>query len=381
MRGSISVYQTRHGKRWAIVYDGPPKADGKRRQVFKRGFKTRRDAEGELRRKLVAVEDQVHVDASKITLGDYLRRWLKGLQCKATTADRYRQSAVKHVIPRIGHVRLQSLTADDLDACYRQLEEGGRRDGGPLSAKSVRHAHTMLSKALGDAVRRGHVVRNVASDARPPRLERREMKVWAAGQLRAFLAHVNGDRLYAMWLLLATTGMRRGEVLGLQWDSVDLDVGRLAIVRAITKADGKAVVSEPKTVRGRRVIALDPATVAALRAHRARQLAERLVAGGAWQDSQLVFCWPDGTALDPQLPTKWFKRHTRDAGLPAIRLHDLRHTWATVALVRGVPAKVVSERLGHASVAITLDVYSHVLPALDEQAAATVADAILGDTR
>lgn len=361
-----------------IAYDGPPRADGSRRQVRIRKFETKKAAEAELRRLLTAVEDQAHVDVSKITLADYLRRWLDGLQCKATTRDRYRQSAVKHVIPRVGGIRLQALTADDLDRLYRDLERSGRRDGGPLSAKSVRHAHTMLSKALGDAVRRGHVARNVASDARPPRLERREMSVWTAGQLRGFLSHVAEDRLYAMWLLLATTGMRRGEVLGLRWDAVDLDAGRIAVVRAITKAGGRPVVSEPKTARGRRVIALDPATITTLRAHRARQLQERLVAGEAWQDSGLVFCWPDGSALDPQLPTKWFRAHARAAGLPPIRLHDLRHSWATVALMAGVPAKVVSDRLGHASVSITLDVYSHVLPAFDEEAAMTVANAIFG---
>jgi integrase len=143
----------------------------------------------------------------------------------------------------------------------------------------------------------------------------------------------------------------------------------------------EVVVSEPKTAKGRRSLALDPATIAALRAHRTRQLAERLAVGPRWQDSGLVFTWPDGRPLHPERFSKWFEQHTRAAGLPKIRLHDVRHSYATAALAAGVPAKVVSERLGHATIAITMDTYSHVLPGLDAEAAGTVARLILGESR
>jgi integrase len=160
---------------------------------------------------------------------------------------------------------------------------------------------------------------------------------------------------------------------------VDLDAGRVSPRRPRVVVNYEVVVSEPKTAKGRRSLALDPATVAALREHRARQLEQRLAVGPRWQDSGLGFTCPDGQPVHPERFTRWFEQHTRTAGLPKIRLHDVRHSYATAALAAGVPAKVVSERLGHATIAITMDTYSHVLPGLDAEAAGTVARLILGD--
>jgi hypothetical protein len=173
--------------------------------------------------------------------------------------------------------------------------------------------------------------------------------------------------------------MRRGEVTGLRWVDVDLDAGRISPRRPRVVVNYRVVISEPKTAKGRRSLALDLATVAALRDHRRRQLEQRLAVGPRWQDSDLVFTWPDGRPIHPQRFSNWFEQHTRAAGLPRIRLHDVRHSYATAALAAGIPAKVVSERLGHATIAITMDTYSHVLPGLDELAAGTVARLILGD--
>jgi integrase len=203
------------------------------------------------------------------------------------------------------------------------------------------------------------------------------LQVWTPGQLRAFLLHVREDRHYAAWLLAATTGMRRGELLGLRWIDVDLDAGRVAIRRPRVVVDHAVYTSEPKTARSRRSIALDSATVAALREHQARQAAERVVIGPGYQDSGLVFTRPDGSPIHPHLFSDWFKQHVRRAGLPKIRLHDVRHSYASAALAAGIAAKVVSERLGHATIATTMDTYSHVLPGLDERAATTVAQLIL----
>jgi integrase len=242
----------------------------------------------------------------------------------------------RHIVPTLGGVLLQGLTPAHLTAFYRALLDGGRRDRrGGLAPKSVRNVHGVLHVALRDAVRWGHVPRNVATLADLPKGMTPEMRVWSPEQLRAFLDQVRGDPLYAAWLLLATTGMRRGEVAGLRWVDVDLDAGRVSPRRPRVVINYEVVVSEPKTAKGRRSLALDPATVAALREHRTRQ--------------------------------------------PKIRLHDVRHSYATAALAAGVPAKVVSERLGHANIAITMDTYSHVLPGLDAQAAGTVARLILGD--
>jgi len=184
-----------------------------------------------------------------------------------------------------------------------------------------------------------------------------------------------------VWLLAANTGMRRGELIGLRWSAVDLERGTIAVVRAHAVVRyGEVTASEPKTARGRRAIAIDAGTVAALRSHRARQAAERLAVGPGWADTDLVFTRADGTAIHPQRLTAWFEQAARRAGLPAIRLHDLRHSYATLALGAGVHPKVVSERLGHATVAMTLDVYSHVTPTMQREAAAAVAAILEGPT-
>jgi integrase len=192
-----------------------------------------------------------------------------------------------------------------------------------------------------------------------------------------FLEHVRDDRLYAAWRVLAMTGIRRGELLGLSWDAVDLDTARLAITRTLIGGKGAPRFSEPKTKRGRRSVALDSETVTALGEHRERQLDERAAWGPAYEPHDLVFCRENGTPIWPRSFSRSFDNHVRNAGLPRIRLHDLRHTHATLALAAGVHPKVVQERLGHATIAITLDIYSHAVPALQEDAAEKIA-ALLG---
>ena len=271
-------------------------------------------------------------------------------------------------------------------AKFANLLEHGRRDRKALSPRSVRYLHAIVRRALSDARRWGLVVRNVADQADPPRPDRNReaMRVWSAEQVRSFLEHVRGDRLYALWLLLATTGMRRGEACGLSWDDIDLGAARIAVRRNLTAVRGRgqdrvASWSEPKTSKSRRSVAIDTATAETLRAHRKFQLEERLAAGPAYVELGLAFCREDGSELDPDWVSKRFERLVVAAGVPRIRLHDLRHTHATLALQAGVHVKVVSERLGHATVGMTLDTYSHVIPALGEDAAAKVAALMLGD--
>jgi integrase len=271
------------------------------------------------------------------------------------------------------------LTPSNLSGFYRALLTDARRDGQGLAPKTVRNIHAMLHRALKDAVRLGYLVRNVADVVTPPRGASPEMQVWTPEQLRAFLAHVRHDRLYALWLLVVTTGMRRAELAGLRWVDVDLAAARLSPRRPRVAVNYVVHESEPKTRMGKRSLALDPATVAALREHQSRQQQERANVGSAWIDSGLVFARPDGSPIHPDLITDWFRRLARDAGLPPIRLHDVRHSYATAALAAGIPAKVVSERLGHATIAITLDTYSHVIPGMDAQAVNAVASLILGD--
>jgi integrase len=203
------------------------------------------------------------------------------------------------------------------------------------------------------------------------------MRTWTAIELRGFLEHVEVERLAALWMLAASTGMRRGEVLGLRWIDVDLDRARVAVRQTLVVAGREVVTSEPKTSRGRRSIALDPRTVA-LRGWRVAQLEERLAWGSAYRDSGLVFTREDGTALHPEWLSDAFAWRIKQTGLPPIRFHDLRHTHASLGLAAGVPIKVMSERLGHSTSSFTADAYQHATPALEEQAAATVARLVFG---
>jgi integrase len=243
----------------------------------------------------------------------------------------------------------------------------------------VKNIHGALRPALKDAVRWGYVARNVADAADPPKVITPEMQVWRPAQLRTFLTHVRGDCLYAAWMLFATTGMRRGEVAGLRWVDVDLAAGRVTPRKPRVEVNYKVHVSEPKTAKGKRSLALDPATAAALREHRAHQAEERLIVGPGWQDSGLVFTW-GGRPPAPPRAVLALVRAARPRGRPAQdpaprRALQLRHGGTR----RRRAAKVLSERLGHANIAITMDTYSHVLPGMDERAASVVARLILDD--
>jgi integrase len=224
-------------------------------------------------------------------------------------------------------------------------------------------------------VKWSRLVRNPAAAADPPKAGagRPESITWTAEQLRTFLEATRGSRYSAAYLLLATTGLRRGEALGLRWQDLDLDAGRASIRQTVIVIKHTVMIGTPKTAKGRRTVTLDTGTVAALREHRKRQAAERLLMGAGWTDNDLVFCHPDGTVVHPERFSRGFLEAVQRIGLPRIRLHDLRHGWATLALQAGIHPKVVQERLGHANIAITLDTYSHVVAGLHEEAAEHVA--------
>ena len=378
MRGHFA----KRGSSWYYWAELPPGPDGRRRQKSKGGFATKREAMDAYEELRDSVRSRAYVPSSKRSLGAYLvGEWLPAMRAtvRSSTLDHYATQVTSYVVPRMGGVGLQRLGSARLNAFYADLLADGRADGtGGLSPKSVRHVHTMLHKALADAVRWGLLAKNPADAADPPKPARTEMKVWEPAQLRTFLDHVANDRLYAAWMLLVTTGMRRGEVIGLRWSDVDLPNRRVSVVQTLTSVDYKVVVSKPKTARGRRAVALDVATAAALKVHGTLQKRERLARGETWIDSGLVFTREDGAPLHPHRFSEWFVKLAVEAGLPRIRLHDLRHSYATAALAVGIPAKIVSERLGHASIAITLDTYSHVLPSMQVDAAEKVAGLILG---
>jgi integrase len=353
-------------------------ADERRRQT-KGGFATRREAQAAMSRVAVAVHERTHVMNSRLTLRDYLlKEWLPAIEhtIRSTTYLSYVRHAECHILPSLGSVQLQQLSGAQINALYAKLARNGKRNGKGLTASSIRHVHAVLHRSLKDAVRWGRLPRNPVEAADPPRISgngRCEMKTWSAEQLGAFLTTVHDDRLHALWHTLAMTGMRRGEALGLLWEDVDLENARLSVRRALIPSGREVVVSEPKTTRGRRSIALAPETISVLKAQAARQLAEQDQWGDGWVDTGLVFTKENGEALHPEDVTRYFRRTVKGAMLPTIRLHDLRHTHATLALRAGIHPKVVSERLGHATVSITLDTYSHAIPAMQEEAAALIA--------
>lgn len=375
----------KRGDTWTFVIDQPRGADGKRRQLRKGGYKTKKEATTAQAALITSMDKGTYVAQTKENVATFLARWLETRRSdlKPTTNASYEQLIRTHVVPKLGGLRLQDLTPQALNAFYAGMLSSGRMTGagGALSTRTVRYVHTIIRAALKDAVRERALALNVADFAKPPRsLSTREMTVWNAVELRAFLAHVRDDRHYSMWLLAATTGMRRGELAGLRWKDVDLDRAYLAVTQTVVLVRGTVTISTPKTKASRRAIALDEASVVALRAHRQRQLEARMVAEPGTYDfsSDLVFPAPDGRPVHPESIANTFIALTKVAGLPVIRLHDLRHTYASIALVAGVHPKIVAERLGHSDVKVTLSVYSHLLPGVQEAAAEHVASMILG---
>ena len=361
--------------RWGFIVDIGVDARGMRKQARRRGFKTKVEAREVLNALRNAVQTSTFVAPQRQTVGEYLDEWLGAIEhtVEPSTLSSYRRNVRVHVKPAIGGAQLQKLDAGHLNRLYGQLRD-------KLSVRTVRYIHTIIHRALRDAMKWGRIVRNPADaadsprakDARPP-----EMRTWGGQDLSRFFVLVERSRYRAPWLTLATTGMRRGEVLGLRWRDLDLDGGHLSIRQTVTLVDHKIVIANrTKTGKGR-AVDLDATTIAELRAYRARQAQELLVLGIRADGDTLVFCHPDARPYNPDRFSREFERALeRRPELPRIRLHDLRHTWATLALSAGVPVKILSERLGHSTTAITSDTYSHVTPTMGADAAEKVAGLI-----
>jgi integrase len=314
------------------------------------------------------------------TLDQYLERWLelclqRGL--RATTVASYRATVLRRT-GELGSSELSAIRAADLDVFYAHLLRAGRVYGkGGLSARSVRYLHAILNRALSDAVRAGVLEHNPAQAANPPSSRAARPRVyptWTSSELATFLATARGTVLYPAFRLGAMAGLRRSEILGARWLDVDVGGANLHVVQGIVEVDHVPTVSSLKSESSRRAVALDEETLAVLVAHRLEQVERhpRLPANA------LLFAKEDGSPLHPSLFSYFFQQAVKQAGVPRIRLHDVRHTHATLALQAGVHPKVISERLGHASIGITLDLYSHVLPSLQREAADAVAALVAG---
>lgn len=381
MQGS---FVKKRGSTWTAYYYVPD-STGSRRQRTKGGFKTKEEAQRYLSRTVISVQTGDYIEPTALTLGEYLNdQWLPIVRhsIRPSTFHRYQAEIALHIMPTLGGIKIQQLSQSHLDRLYAELLDHGRvvKPGG-LSPKTVRSIHNLLHKALKDAQRKQLVHRNAADAADPPRINRSRtegLRTWNANQVRIFLNGLSGHRLEAAYTLAATTGMRRGEVLGVRWSDLDPATKMLAVRQTVISVNYELMFGAPKTAKGRRLLALDDRTVTALAAHRSRQHDERAAIGTAYMDHDLIFPKLDGSPTHPDYFSQLFDRTVAKLGLPKIRLHDLRHTYATLGLAAGVPSVVISQRLGHANVAFTLDIYTHPVPALHEAAAEQVAGLIFG---
>ena len=359
---------------WTLVFDVGRDRRGKRKQKWKAIRGTKADAERELRRLLRSLDTGEYVEPTKLSVAEYLERWLADYakpNTAATTFDRYSEIVKLHLVPALGTVPLVKLQPLQIQRSYTEALETGRRNGaGGLSAQTVLHHHRLLREALGQAVKWRLLARNPTDAVEPPRPERHQIKTLTEDETAKLLERTKATYLYLPILIAVTTGMRRGEVLGLRWSDLDLDAGMASVRQTLEATKDGLIFKQPKTARSRRRVSLLPMTVQALRAHRTEQKKARLALGPVYEDHGLVCARADGRPINPRQLSKDFLSLLRCSdGLPRIRFHDLRHTHATQLLRQGVHPKIVSERLGHATIAITLDTYSHVMPGMQEDAA------------
>ena len=379
-KGSVQ----RKGSVWSFVVDlGPDPATGRRRQARRSGFATKKEAEVALRAVAIASDTGTAVARTRVTLSTFLTEWLESIRprIRETTWVSY-EMAANRISRQIGAVPLQALTPLQVESLYATLLVGGGAGGRALAPKTVRNCHIVLRRALAEAERLGLVSRNPAAAARAVTAPRAEQRTWSSEELQSFFGALAAERLSMAFVLLATTGMRRGEVLGLRWEDVDFDGRALSIVQTLTTVRGEKHFGPPKTGKSRRRVSIDAVTLDALKAHRKAQREQRMAAADVWlNDGDLVFTDEQGAPVHPNNFSQAFDRIVRTAELQRIRLHDLRHSYATLALKAGVHPKIVSERLGHSTIAITLDLYSHVAQGLDADAAELIADRIYGKGR
>jgi integrase len=359
--GEGNIYKRKDGlfeARYTVQTETGPK----RRSIY---AKTRKEVAEKLADALAQRGQGLVFDAANITVSDYLDRWLSASvknTVRKNTFARYEQIVRLHLKPALGSKKLKTLTPAHVRALYRHKLDAG------FSPRTVQYIHVTLHKALKQAVADGLVHKNVSEAVTPPRSARKEIIPLTAEQVKTFLYAVRDSRMSGLYVLAVTTGMRQGELLGLRWADVDLEAGTLSVRRTLSMTRDGPIFTAPKTAKSRRSIGLTNATVEALRRHLSNQLAEIEAMGDEYEDQGLIFPNLRGRPLHPWILATDFKKLMERAELPRIRFHDLRHTFATLMLQNGEHPKVVQEMLGHATISITLDIYSHVLPNMQSAA-------------
>ena len=372
MRGSL---RQRSKGSWEIRYDGPSDRPGRRKFLSETVRGTRRDAESVLRERLSAVEKGSYVPKHGETVAEFLKTWLADY-CAIGTTQRtqfgYEGYINRYMIPTIGNVPLQKLTSRQIQSIYSEMTKKG------LSANTIRQAHAILNEALSHARTWGLLSHNPAEAITRPRVVRNELEMWDLSTIRRFLSLADASRFPYPYRFAVLTGLRRSELVGLQWNQVDIPHGTLRVSRALHRITGHGLVeASTKTKRSRRSLELGSEALAVLQNVRLLQVEQKAIAGDFWQDTGYVFAQEDGTPIPGDKLTWGFSQIVKKNGLPHMTFHGLRHAYATLALTGGVSLKVVSESLGHSSIAITADIYSHLLPGIQRAAAEVVEDQLL----
>lgn len=352
-------------------------ADGKRKYFSKTVHGTKKDAQRFLTAKLREKDLGTFVEPTTESVSLYLNRWLAETakpRIRVETYNSYEKVVETYIQKYLGTKKLSQLQGYHIQKFYNDLQRQG------LSPRTVHYCHSILSSALKQAVRWKMMAHNPCDDCDLPKMLKEEMKYYTPEQVKLFLEKAREDKFYALFFLALETGMRPGEYLGLQWKDIDWEQGLLTVRRTLkAQTGGGFSYGEPKTKKSRRSIPLSSALKAVLKTHRTAQLKEKMKIRDSYQDSDLLFATEIGTPLlTGNLYNRHFDRIRSDASLPRIRLYDLRHTNATMLIASGVSAKVVAERLGHSSVVLTLDTYSHVLPSMQTDATNRLEKMMLG---
>jgi integrase len=337
--------------------------DGKRVTKY---FKTKKEANAWRIETLHKIQSGLFYAGPKLTLSEYFEEWLTARKdsIKSKTHYQYQQIIRQHINPVLGNIKINELQPAEIQALYNQKVESG------IGVRTVRLIHSVLHCALNHALRLGIIYRNPSDAVYKPKAQKREMEILDEDQVRMLLIAARGKRHEALYKLAITTGLRKGELLGLKWSDLDWDTYQLNVQRQIQRVPEKGLTySQPKTAAGRRMIILGSDTISALKDHQKRQWVEREFKGEKWQDHDLIFPSSIGTPLSQSNLNRDYKQLLKEANLPDIRFHDLRHTAASLMLKQGISVKVVQERLGHSDAAMTLNVYSHVIPGMQREAA------------
>lgn len=380
MRGHIVK---RYENSYSVVLNlGTDPATGKRKQQWVTVKGTKKEAEKKLAELLYQLDTGTFMKPGKTTLADYLEIWLRDYawpNLSPRTAESYQYIICRHILPSLGQILLTQLKPEHLQRVYSEKLSKGRCDGeGGLSNRTVRYIHVTLHKALQYALKLGLVTRNVAHAVDPPRIQRHEMRAMSESDIHIFLEFAKSTPYHALFYTALFTGMRRSELLALRWSDVDLILCQFYVNRTLHHLKtGEIIFRQPKTDKGRRQIALSPSTSLVLNEHRDIQEQLLQAQGLKLNDDNLVFSQIDGKPLLPDSITHAWMKLARRSGLNGIRLHDARHTHASLMLKQGVHPKIVQERLGHSSIQVTLDTYSHVAPGLQEAAANSFDNAVL----